>query len=133
LISVIQADAGARLASFEIKARALRQIEQAPGRQIVVLLISYKGKTMQTEVLNVTGMTSEDCTETVMRTIKSIDGVSNVSVSYPQNRAIVQFDEDQTAPAEMANALVKAGFGVRKINLGEQDSSCGGCCGKCGG
>lgn len=88
---------------------------------------------MQTEVLNVTGMTSEDCTETVMRTIKSIDGVSNVSVSYPQNRAIVQFDEDQTAPQEMATALAKAGFGVRKINLGEQESSCGGCCGKCGG
>ncbi|OWW19459.1 heavy-metal-associated domain-containing protein [Noviherbaspirillum denitrificans] len=89
---------------------------------------------MQTEVLNVTGMTSEDCTETVMRTIKAIDGVSNVSVSYPQNRAIVQFDEDQTAPQEMTAALAKAGFGVRKINLGEQEGgSCGGCCGKCGG
>ena len=88
---------------------------------------------MQTEVLNVTGMISEDCTETVMRAIKSVEGVSNVSVSYPQNRAIVQFDEDQTAPQEMTAALAKAGFGVRKINLGEQDSSCGGCCGKCGG
>ena len=87
---------------------------------------------MQTEVLNVTGMTTEDCTETVMRAIKSIDGVSNVSVSFPQSRAIVQFDEDQTAPQEMAAVLEKAGFGIRKLNFGEQES-CGGCCGKCGG
>lgn len=86
---------------------------------------------MQTEVLNVTGMTSEDCTETVMRAIKTIDGVSNVSVSYPHSRAIVQYDEDLTATQEMAAVLEKAGFGVRKLDLGEQ--SCGGCCGKCGG
>ncbi|HYD95812.1 MAG TPA: heavy-metal-associated domain-containing protein [Noviherbaspirillum sp.] len=87
---------------------------------------------MQTEVLNVTGMTTEDCSETVMRTIKAIDGVTNVSVSFPQNRAIVQFDEDQTAPQEMAAALAKAGFGVKKVSF-DEPQSCGGCCGKCGG
>ncbi len=85
---------------------------------------------MQTEILNVTGMTSEDCTEVVMRAIKSIDGVSNVSVSYPQSRAIVQYDEDQTAAKEMQAVLAKAGYGVKKVALEEQ--SCGGCCGKCG-
>ena len=87
---------------------------------------------MQTEVLNVTGMTSEDCTETVMRALKSIDGVNTVSVSYPQNRAIVQFDEDQTASPEMAAVLAKAGFGVKKVSF-DEPQSCGGCCGKCGG
>ncbi|HEY0845417.1 MAG TPA: heavy-metal-associated domain-containing protein [Noviherbaspirillum sp.] len=84
---------------------------------------------MQTEVLNVTGMNSEDCTETVMRALKTIDGISNVSVSYPHSRAIVQFDEDLTAPQEMANVLEKAGFGIRKLDLGKSCS--GGCCGKC--
>ena len=86
---------------------------------------------MQTEVMNVTGMTSEDCAENVMRTIKTIEGVSNVSVSFPHSRAIVQYDEDVTATQEMAAVLAKAGFGVRKANAEEQ--SCGGCCGKCGG
>lgn len=86
---------------------------------------------MQTEVLNVTGMTSEDCTETVMRAIKTIDGVSNVSVSYPESRAIVQFDEQQTATQEMHAVLAKAGYGVKK-EVAEVES-CGGCCGKCGG
>lgn len=87
---------------------------------------------MQTEVLKVSGMTTEDCTETVMRAIKSIDGVSNVSVSFPQSQAIVQFDEDQTAPQEMAAVLAKAGYGVKKISF-DEPQACGGCCGKCGG
>lgn len=86
---------------------------------------------MQTEILNVTGMTSEDCTDTVMRAIKTIDGVTNVSVSYPQSRAIVQFDEEQTATQEVKAVLEKAGYGVKKLDL---SGSCGGgCCGGCGG
>lgn len=85
---------------------------------------------MQTEVLNVTGMNSEDCTETVMRALKTIDGVSNVSVSFPNSRAIVQYNEDMTATQEMAAVLEKAGFGIRKVEAEKQ--SCGGCCGKCG-
>lgn len=86
---------------------------------------------MQTEILNVTGMTSEDCTDAVMRALKTIDGVSNVSVSYPQNRAIVQFDEQLTAAQEMQAALAKAGYGVKAAKA--EGESCGGCCGKCGG
>lgn len=86
---------------------------------------------MQTEILNVTGMTSDDCTDAVMRALKTIDGVSNVSVSYPQSRAIVQFDEQLTATQEMQAALTKAGYGVKTVKSEEQ--SCGGCCGKCGG
>lgn len=85
---------------------------------------------MQTEVLNVTGMKSEDCAEAVMRALKTIDGISNVSVSFPHGRAVVQYDEDQTATQEMANVLGKAGYGIRKPELEKQ--SCGGCCGKCG-
>lgn len=86
---------------------------------------------MQTEVLDLTGMNSEDCSEKVSKAIQQIDGVSDVSVSYQQQRAVVQFDEERTAPQEMAAAVKKAGYGVRKINLGE---SCGGgCCGGCGG
>lgn len=86
---------------------------------------------MQTEVLNVTGMTSENCAEVVMRAIKSVDGVSSVSISYPINRAVVQFDEERTAVQELQATLKSAGYGVRKISLGE--SAGGGCCGGCGG
>lgn len=85
---------------------------------------------MQTEVLIVTGMKSEDCTETVMRALKTIDGVSNVSVSYPHSRAIVQFDDELTAAQEMRAVLAKAGYGVKAEQTEQQ--SCGGCCGKCG-
>lgn len=86
---------------------------------------------MQTEILTVTGMSSEDCTETVMRALKTIDGVNSVSVSYPQNRAIVQFDEHLTAKQEMQAVLAKAGYGVKTEK--PEGQSCGGCCGKCGG
>lgn len=85
---------------------------------------------MQTEILHVTGMTSEDCTETVMRALKTIDGVSNVSVSFPQSRAIVQFDDQLTAKQEMHAVLAKAGYGVKAEK--SSDQSCGGCCGRCG-
>lgn len=85
---------------------------------------------MQTEILHVTGMTTEDCTETVMRALKTIDGVSNVSVSFPQSRAIVQFDDQLTAMQEMKAVLAKAGYGVKADK--PQEQSCGGCCGRCG-
>lgn len=89
---------------------------------------------MRTEVLDVSGMRSEDCTETVMRAIQNIDGVKNVSVSYPESRAIVQFDEERTAAPEMGAALSKAGYSVRKVNLDGDGEGCGGCCGGgCGG
>lgn len=84
---------------------------------------------MQTEILHVTGMTTEDCTETVMRALKTIEGVSNVSVSFPQSRAIVQFDDQVTAKQEMQAVLAKAGYGVKAEKAEE---SCGGCCGRCG-
>ncbi|GAB3550782.1 hypothetical protein GCM10027343_34300 [Noviherbaspirillum agri] len=84
---------------------------------------------MQTEILHVTGMTTEDCTETVMRALKTIDGVSNVSVSFPQSRAIVQFDDQLTATQEMKAVLAKAGYGVKADK--PQEESCGGCCGRC--
>jgi copper chaperone CopZ len=84
---------------------------------------------MQTEVLDITGMTSEGCVAAVMRAIQSIEGVNSVSVS--QNRAIVQFDADRTAPQEMGAALVKAGYGMRAITA--EADGCGGCCGGCGG
>jgi len=88
---------------------------------------------MQTEVLDVTGMSSDDCTETVMRAIKTIDGVGTVAVSYPASRAIVRFDGELTAPREMAAVLAKAGYGVRKLNLGEaSNDGCSGRCGQCG-
>jgi copper chaperone CopZ len=85
---------------------------------------------MQTEVLNVTGMTSENCVDSVTRAIQTIKGVSNVSVSS-NGRATVQYDEDLTATQEMATVLTKAGYGVRKVNL--EESCGGGCCGGCGG
>jgi len=86
---------------------------------------------MQTEILNVTGMNSEACTETVMRALKTIDGVTSVSVSFPQARATVQFNEQVTAMQEMHAVLTKAGYGVKTAKSEEQ--SCGGCCGRCGG
>jgi len=86
---------------------------------------------MQTEVLNVLGMTTEECTDAVVRAIKTIDGVANVSASYPQSRIIVQYDEEMTAMQEMRAVLAKAGYTVKNPEAKEQ--SCGGCCGSCGG
>lgn len=86
---------------------------------------------MRTEILNISGITSEDCAETVMRVIQTIDGVSNVSVSFPDGRAVMQFDQEAAATREVQAALAKAGYEAKSTQ--SKQSSCGGCCGKCGG
>jgi len=85
---------------------------------------------MQTEILHVTGMTTEDCTEAVMRALKPIEGISNGTVSFRKSRSIVKFDDQLTAMQEMHAVLAKAGYGVKAEK--PQEQSCGGCCGRCG-
>lgn len=85
---------------------------------------------MQTETLKVTGMTSEASTTAVIRALTSVGGVQSVKVSYANQSAVVEFDEQQTAKQELLTALVKAGFSrdVQKEAELAQGSCCGGCC-----
>lgn len=86
---------------------------------------------MQTEILKLTGMSSENCAESVAQALKSVDGVSNVSVSFPHNQAVVQFNEEMVAKPQLHAALKKAGFGVVGVKPVDLSGASGG--GGCGG
>lgn len=85
---------------------------------------------MKTETLKVTGMTSEASTASVIRALTSVGGVQNVKVSYADETAVVEFDENRTAAQELLNVLAKAGFSldIQKELKAAQGSCCGGCC-----
>ena len=79
---------------------------------------------MQTEILNIAGMTCGGCVSTVTRALVAVDGVHDVQVSLPKNEALgqdivqataqatVQYDEIFTSPDKLKQAVEAAGYGV---------------------
>jgi mercuric ion binding protein len=85
---------------------------------------------MKTEILKVTGMTSEAATTDVIRALSRVNGVQTVQVSYAGKNATVLFDDRRTSIQELMAALANAGFSrdVLKETELAQGSCCGGCC-----
>jgi copper chaperone len=83
---------------------------------------------MQTEHMNVTGMTCGGCTSKVTRALKSIFGVGDVDVSLTAGKATVQYDERLASPDQLISAVKDAGFGVDTTNTARRPQGKG-CCG----
>ncbi|MDC8757025.1 heavy-metal-associated domain-containing protein [Janthinobacterium fluminis] len=81
---------------------------------------------MQTKILKIQGMNNEGCADTVTRALEALDGVGSVSVSLAGQRATVQLDETLATPAQLQQALDRAGY---RLELPETGGCCGGCCG----
>ena len=84
---------------------------------------------MQTETLNVTGMTCDGCTSKVAHALKAVTGVHDVVVSLSDQKAAVRYDEQLTSPDQMKSAVKGAGYGVDSTNAAHGQQSKGGCCG----
>ncbi len=84
---------------------------------------------MQTEQIEVTGMTCGGCTSTVTRALKAIPGVGDVNVSLAAGEATVQYDERRTSPAQLKSAVKSAGYGVDVAKDARGRPAKGGCCG----
>ena len=67
---------------------------------------------MQTEVLNISGMTCGGCTSEVTRALKAVSGVDDVNVSLSEGEATVNYDERQTSLDQLRLAVKSAGYGV---------------------
>ncbi len=67
---------------------------------------------MQTEHLNVTGMTCGGCISKVTQALKAVKGVQQVDVSLTAGEATVQFDELLASPTQLKSAVQSAGYGV---------------------
>lgn len=84
---------------------------------------------MQTEQIQVSGMTCGGCANNVTRALKAVRGVSEVNVSLSAGEATVQYDDRQTSPDQLKAAVRDAGYGVDVVNAAHSRPAKGGCCG----
>ena len=84
---------------------------------------------MQTEQIQVTGMTCGDCTNNVTRALKAIPGVGDVNVSLAAGEATVQYDERRASPEQLKSAVKSAGYGVDAAKSAQSRAGKSGCCG----
>ncbi len=83
---------------------------------------------MQTETMNVTGMTCGGCVSKVTRALNAVPGVGHVDVSLP-GRASVDFDEKLTSRDRLQSAVKDAGYGIGANADATSGRTKGGCCG----
>ncbi len=76
---------------------------------------------MQTQHMNVTGMTCGGCVTSVTRALKAVAGVGEVDVSLSGAEATVQYDEKLTSPGKLNAAIEGAGYGVAADPPAEED------------
>lgn len=84
---------------------------------------------MQSETLNVTGMTCGGCASNVANALKAIPGVDDVVVSLSTGEAAVRYDEHLTSLDQLKSAVKGAGYGVNAAKATPNHQSKGGCCG----
>ena len=87
---------------------------------------------MQTEILNVTGMTCGGCTGSVTNALKRVDGVGDVTVSLATGEATVQYDERRASPDQLKLAVTQAGYTLTSTDAVQKAKNKSGCCGSCG-
>lgn len=65
---------------------------------------------MKNVVLTVEGMTCQGCAKGVVKALTAVAGVADAQVDWADKRADVAFDESQTQPAVLIEAIEDAGF-----------------------
>lgn len=83
---------------------------------------------MRTQLLRVTGMTCDGCTNNVLRALTAVPGVADVEVSLPAGEATVLYDDRLTSPDRLTSAVTGAGYGVDATNAAPRLSSKTACC-----
>lgn len=84
---------------------------------------------MRSESLKLAGTTTQDCADSVIRTLQGVNGVGGVAVVLENSEVSVQFDDQLTSSQELQNVLEQAGYALcaKKSGHGENGSCCGGC------
>lgn len=66
-------------------------------------------------ILRIEGIRSEDDRMEVKRVLENINGVSWVCVDGTAGTAVVIFDPDETLQDELINAVMEAGYAVKRF------------------
>lgn len=81
---------------------------------------------MNTEVINVKGMTCGGCSAAITRALEATPGVRNVTVDLPGSAVTVHYDESAATLAALKSAIEGAGYEVAEDRAPRKRG--GGCC-----
>lgn len=70
----------------------------------------------QTVTLSVPGMTCVACPTIVKGSLKKVEGVASVEVSFEQKTAVVTFDDSKTSVTDLIAATSNAGYPSQPLN-----------------
>jgi Cu+-exporting ATPase len=73
-------------------------------------LLDHEGGGAEQCVLDVTGMDCASCVSHVSKAAGALPGVRNTDVNLARGRAVVEFDPHRVAPAQIAEAITRAGY-----------------------
>ena len=65
---------------------------------------------LQTETLDIQGMSCEACVGHVTRALQELDGVQSAQVSLADRQAVVTYDPAKVQRAQMAEAVADEGY-----------------------
>ena len=65
---------------------------------------------MQTETLNVQGMSCGACVGHVTRALQALEGVQSAEVSLQDKKAVVTYDPAKVGAAQMVEAVAEEGY-----------------------
>lgn len=71
---------------------------------------------MATATLRVDGMTCEHCARTVRQALEGVVGVRSARVDLGQGRAVVEYDEAETAPRQLVGAVMDEGYSAEEAD-----------------
>ena len=69
---------------------------------------------MNKKTLKIEGMTCSACANRIEKVIGKLDGVEEANVNFATESLNVSFDENKLSDNDIENAVVKAGYGVKK-------------------
>lgn len=67
---------------------------------------------MHKESFDITGMTCSACASRVTKAVSALGGIDDVNVNLLKNAMTVHFDESAVSASEIANAVIRAGYGA---------------------
>ena len=69
---------------------------------------------MKSSSFKIEGMSCSACANRVERVVKKMDGVEEASVNFATETLLVKFDDAKIDAPKIEEAIVKAGYSVRK-------------------